>query len=169
MSCMSEPVAHILCGLVGSGKTTVAKRIEAEQAAVRFTLDEWAIRIGVVTVEHPDYGLHAERAWALIWDEAAMRVCTGESIVLDRSHWSREQRRDSRDRAVALGARPLLHYIATPIEQTVAQLRSRNQALPPGTHYIDIENMLKFSREFFEPPTSEEGMEIVVETHALYP
>jgi predicted kinase len=33
--------AHLLFGFLGSGKTTFAKRLEVEHAAIRFTPDEW--------------------------------------------------------------------------------------------------------------------------------
>jgi hypothetical protein len=33
--------AHLIYGYIGSGKTTVAKRLEAELPAIRFTSDEW--------------------------------------------------------------------------------------------------------------------------------
>jgi predicted kinase len=36
----------MICGLPGSGKTTLARRVEAESAAVRFTPDEWMAALG---------------------------------------------------------------------------------------------------------------------------
>lgn len=36
---------HLMVGLPGSGKTTLAKQIEKAQQAIRFTPDEWQIRL----------------------------------------------------------------------------------------------------------------------------
>ena len=36
-----KAVLHLICGLPGSGKTTLAKKIEASRGAVRFCPDEW--------------------------------------------------------------------------------------------------------------------------------
>ena len=35
----------LMCGLPGSGKTTLAKRIERERGALRLTHDEWIARL----------------------------------------------------------------------------------------------------------------------------
>jgi len=35
---------HLICGLPGSGKTTLSKKIEAETGAIRFCPDEWIIK-----------------------------------------------------------------------------------------------------------------------------
>jgi hypothetical protein len=36
---------HLMCGLPCSGKTTYARRLEAEQSALRLTPDEWINRL----------------------------------------------------------------------------------------------------------------------------
>lgn len=41
---MSAGRVHLMYGLAGSGKTTRARELAADGAAVRFTLDEWLLR-----------------------------------------------------------------------------------------------------------------------------
>ena len=36
-----KPALHLMCGMAGLGKTTLAKKIEAAQSSVRFSPDEW--------------------------------------------------------------------------------------------------------------------------------
>ena len=36
---------HLICGLPGSGKTTLAKQLETSEGAVRFCPDEWIAEI----------------------------------------------------------------------------------------------------------------------------
>lgn len=38
------PTAHLVFGFLGAGKTTLAKRLERQHRAVRFTPDEWMAR-----------------------------------------------------------------------------------------------------------------------------
>lgn len=40
-----HPTVHLLCGLPGAGKTTLARRLEAGLPAIRFSLDEWMLRL----------------------------------------------------------------------------------------------------------------------------
>lgn len=44
-SSSTKPVAHIVIGFIGSGKTTFARKLERETGAVRFTKDEWMVRL----------------------------------------------------------------------------------------------------------------------------
>lgn len=39
------PTLHIICGVPGSGESTLAKKIESEHPALRLTPDEWMSRI----------------------------------------------------------------------------------------------------------------------------
>ena len=40
------PTLHLTCGLPGSGKTTLARRLAVERDAHRFTKDEWVLALG---------------------------------------------------------------------------------------------------------------------------
>lgn len=42
---------HLLYGLSGSGKSTLARTLQAQGPAVRFTLDEWMLRL------HPELSI----------------------------------------------------------------------------------------------------------------
>lgn len=44
---------HLLAGLNGSGKTTHARRLEKTVPAVRFTLDEWMLRLHDMKFDDP--------------------------------------------------------------------------------------------------------------------
>ena len=40
-----KPLAYIIIGFIGSGKTTFARKLEKETGAIRFTKDEWMVRV----------------------------------------------------------------------------------------------------------------------------
>ena len=46
---------HLLCGLLGAGKTTYAKQLATDVGGVRFTLDEWMLRLYGLRHDDPRY------------------------------------------------------------------------------------------------------------------
>src|SRR5450432_2753167 len=90
------PVAHLICGPVGAGKTTLAVALAEAQRAVRFTLDEW-----VMALYGPDLPRPFQIAWAVpriarceeqIWKVARSVLEMGGAVVLDLGFVRREQR-----------------------------------------------------------------------------
>src|ERR1700722_19795749 len=126
----SVVTVHLMCGLPGSGKTTVARRVEVEQEAFRFTLDEWMLSLFDLTPFDADYGPAAERVKELIWDTASKLVTRGNDVVLDWSQWSRKMRADATARAESMGAAVALHYVDPPLDVVEERLRLRNGARP---------------------------------------
>ncbi len=43
-----RPTVHVLVGLPAAGKTTVVRRLVSEYGAVRFSPDEWMLRLYAV-------------------------------------------------------------------------------------------------------------------------
>jgi len=39
----TKPIVYVICGFIGAGKTTFAKKLEEKTGAVRITKDEWSI------------------------------------------------------------------------------------------------------------------------------
>jgi predicted kinase len=42
-----RPNLVLVCGLPGSGKTTIARQLEQETGAIRINIDEWVAALGV--------------------------------------------------------------------------------------------------------------------------
>jgi len=123
----------LLVGLPGSGKTTLARRLEQEHRALRLTPDEWMLplfRAG--ESEGKRWVLESE----LLWGVAARALGLGVSVVLDYGLWSREERDNFRARGEALGARVELLWLDLPREELWRRLEARNRALPPNTFPI---------------------------------
>jgi predicted kinase len=103
---------HLLAGLNGAGKTTHARRLERECPAVRFTLDEWMLRLYQRRYDDPEYPDLADRCRGLIWTTAQQVLSTGIDVVLDWNLWSRSRRQIWRDKVESAGHHPVLHYLA---------------------------------------------------------
>ncbi|MEN9936182.1 MAG: hypothetical protein RLZZ387_2761 [Chloroflexota bacterium] len=156
------PTLSLICGLPGAGKTTLARRLEQERAALRLSPDEW---IAVILADHADT---AERdrlrdpVESLQWDLARRVLALGRDVILENGFWSREERARYRAEAQALGARVELHYLAASREVLWERLARRNAQLPPGTFAV-TETDLDTWAGWFEPPAADEpGFETVV-------
>lgn len=155
------PTLHLLVGYVGAGKTTLARQL-ATDGAVRFTLDQWMLDLYDLTPYDDEYGARASRCKEVIWKVAADVLDAGIDVVLDWSQWSRDHRSHWSARGVDRGAQVLVHYIDTPLAESVRRVVARNAALARGTHRIDVEEMQRFAAEFFEAPIVDEGLTLVV-------
>jgi predicted kinase len=81
---------HLMVGLPGSGKTTLARKLETEYSALRLTLDEWHVRLFGSDVhddsDDSDFARHNARHEAVesLLGEAAARVLVlGVDVILD--------------------------------------------------------------------------------------
>ncbi|WP_445154245.1 AAA family ATPase [Arthrobacter sp. Hor0625] len=157
----TAPIVHLLCGLNGAGKTTVAKRLEATLPAVRFSLDDWMLRL------HPglhyasdEYARRAEECKVLMWDIAVQVLRTGTDVVLDWNQWNRERRARWRDNAREAGFGAVLHHVQTPLGVAIERTLLRTLAAEPGTHPL-TEAAVRHLAGIFEEPDESEGVRIL--------
>ncbi|BCW67282.1 hypothetical protein NicSoilB4_20450 [Arthrobacter sp. NicSoilB4] len=155
-SAPGHSTVHLLCGLPGAGKTTVARQLEAGRPAVRFSLDEWMLRL------YPDlhfasgnYGELAETCKLLIWDTARQVLQGGTDVVLDWNQWSRERRAAWAARAEAAGAGVVLHYVRTPLQISIERAASRAARDEAGSHRLEEADVRHLAGIFEEPEPSE--------------
>lgn len=152
---------HLMVGLPGSGKTTLAKRLEVEHRALRLTPDEWQLHL-FGNDFHNDPALdaaHNERHTKieeLMWQTADKLLRLGVDVILDFGCWAREERDAFREKAHAAGADFRIHYTACSIEALWARLEERNRAnSATGSFVISRESILAWA-DSFEPPTEDE-------------
>lgn len=157
----TRATVHLLAGLNGAGKSTLARRLEQESPAVRFTLDEWMLRLYQLSYDDPRYPELSERCQNLIWDIAKQVLSTGADVVLDWNLWSCERRRTWRDKVVATGHHPVLHYVKVPVDTAIHQVEGRRRAGIATAHVLDAVAVRHLAR-LFEAPTAEEGIELRV-------
>ncbi|HEY2914145.1 MAG TPA: AAA family ATPase [Candidatus Angelobacter sp.] len=63
--CDTGPRLIIICGLPGSGKTTLAKRLETKLHAVRFSPDEWLEALALDLYDEERRGRIESLQWKL--------------------------------------------------------------------------------------------------------
>ena len=156
---------HLIAGLPCAGKTTYAERLAAQRDAVLFSLDRWLITsFGRYSLEAVGHMEHARRLYAcreLIWDVAAELLRRQADVILDDGFFLRNDREQHIARAHAMGAGTALHFIDTPLDILRVRLAARNRS--PGAFHFDIapEDIATFAA-FFEPPSDDEGAELIV-------
>jgi len=154
-----KPTLYLLCGLPGSGKTTVARRLEQEAPALRLTPDEWMTPLYGASICEPntlDRWNHAhDRVEKVQWQVAERALLLGVNVVLDFGIWAREEREDFRSRAAALGARSELIFLDEPLDVLKERVKARNEA-PEHSAYPISEADLETWWPLFQRPSQDE-------------
>jgi predicted kinase len=111
----------LICGLPGAGKTTLARRLEAEFPSVRLCPDEWLASLGMDLFDV----IARSRIEHALWLHAQQLLRLGVTVVMENGFWDRAKRDDIRHVARALGAAVELRYLDVPIDELSRRLDIR--------------------------------------------
>jgi predicted kinase len=150
-----EPIVYLICGFIGAGKTTFAKKLEEKTGAVRVTKDEWSIRFigndptidGYAEWDRKIIGLSRDVAFYL----AEKRI----DVIMDEGFWEKETRDEMRRRADAIGAKVVMYYLETPIETIRERVVGRNNNLTGDSFKISREMLDNYLKQW-QPPSEDE-------------
>jgi predicted kinase len=142
------PRLVLLCGLPGSGKTTLARQLADAYGAVRLNPDEWEAALDV----DPFDEAFQSRLEAAFWELTQRLLVLGTSVVLEWGFWARSERDEKRDAARTLGVPVELRFLDAPDEELARRVVARHAA---GGIAISESHMERYRRSF-EPPTDEE-------------
>jgi len=111
----------IICGLPGSGKTTLAKKMSSELAGIRFCPDEWMEDLGVSLWDAKFRDVLEKRFLALTQDF----LKNGQSVILEYGFWSKSERDQLLHLARSLNVGVELHYLDVPEDEIRRRLEKR--------------------------------------------
>ena len=129
---MSATRLMLTCGLPGSGKTTLARRLADERSALRLTQDEWLWALGATPWDDEVRDRVDHELWRLAQDALRLDL----SVVLDFGLWARVERDEMRIAARELGVGVELHYLDVPVDELWRRIDARNSAPPWEAHPI---------------------------------
>jgi predicted kinase len=141
------PRLIIVCGLPGSGKTTLARALESRFRAVRFSPDEWMDALSLNLCDEETRG----KIEALQWKFGQELLALGLTVIIEWGTWGRSERDTLRLGARALGAAVELHYLSAPADVLFDRIQRRGRENPP----MERDAVSRWL-EIFQAPTPEE-------------
>lgn len=137
----------IICGLPGSGKTTLAKKLEQELNAIRFCPDDWMEDLSIdLYDEDTRYKLEQ-----LQWKMTQSILKAGGTAIIEWGTWAREERDILREGARALNAGVDLYYLEETADVLFERIQKRGAEDPPITR-----EQVNGWFQVFQVPTEEE-------------
>lgn len=165
---MGRPTLHLVSGLMGCGKSTLAMQLAAEHPALLIGEDEWT------SVLWPDeitslesYVDRSRRLRRVLWPHVLQLLHAGTSVVLDFAANTRGQRASLADLVLRAGpdVDHLLHFLDTPVAVCRSRVAIRNAT---GLHpYAPSADDFDRFTSLFQPPTPEEGF--AIQRHSASP
>ena len=142
------PTLFLTVGLPGTGKTTAARRIEAEHGALRLTKDEWVRAL--YGRENPPAA--SDVIEGRLVDLGLRALELGVDVVIDFGLWGRDERSALRQAAADRGAAVVMSYAELdPAEQR--RRLDRRQAEAPHTTWPMADEELAGWAAGFDVPT----------------
>ncbi len=142
------PTLTLFCGLPGSGKTTLAKRLEAGGRGVRLCTDDWQAELNM---RHDDTEFHG-RLQRMLYLHALTLLRHGVDVILEDGLWMAQERAEKFRDARACVSRIELHVFDVPYDTLWNRLRIRNQDATAGA-YPMTEDDLQRAWALFQPPS----------------
>ena len=141
------PRLIVVCGLPGSGKTTLARSLESKLSAVRLSADEWMDALSINLWNEEKRGKIESLQWRLAQQLLALDLI----VIVEWGTWGRSERDALRLGARALSAAVELHFLSVPVDALWDRIQRRGLENPP----IEREALSQWV-ENFQPPTAEE-------------
>ncbi len=152
------PTIHLIHGFIGFGKTTIAKRLEKEFPAIRFTHDELMIQ----TYGRNPEDFSQERfdiIDKIIKEKTIEEIKKGNNIILDYGFWEKDTRKKYYDWAKKITPDVLFHAVQCDI--SLAKKRALERTKKHSEEFYIDEDIFNDRLKRFEPMTQEEGFPVV--------
>lgn len=151
----------MLCGRIGSGKTTYAKMLQREKKMVVLSCDDFVLAINDDLSKRHEI---QEKVSVQLFDLAKQIWRSGVSVILDFGFWYKEQRKNIKREFEIEGIKVELHYCKCDIDQTNFRITKRNNKILQNEakgYIIDLKLKEELDDKFDEP--DEDEVDVLVE------
>lgn len=152
------PSINLICGFMGFGKTTYAKKLAAEISAIRFTHDEIMLQRYGRTPDN--FATQCKEVDNYIKQQTVKKIKSGKSVILDYGFWSKKDREEYYDWAKKITPDVILHILDC--ELSVAKERVLQRTKNNENELFIDESCFNDRLKQFEPYQSQEGYPNVV-------
>jgi predicted kinase len=142
---------YVMVGLPAAGKTTVARRLEVERRALRFTPDEWMNPLFGESMADGKRNVLEGRMIAT----ALSALRAGVDVVLDFGVWARDERTALRWLASTVGADCTLVYLEIDEGEQRDRIGRRFATAPESTFPMTDADLVEYRRTFQAPEEDE--------------
>ena len=153
----NKSILHLICGLPGTGKTTLAKEIAAKTGAIRLCPDEWIKDIWFEKAE-TEGNNYRDAIEQLQWKIGKNILQSGLSIIIEWGTWGQDEREKLRDEAHDLGANVKFYYLSESKDVLKQRILTRNY--DHRNHFVisesEVDDLLENAIKNIQIPTSEE-------------
>ena len=148
----------LICGKIGSGKTVYAKKLAEQLHAVNISQDE--LMLGLFGPElyenEPDeYEKYCSWVENYVKRKSGEAAKAGATVICENGFWSRSERDELRKFYADINVKCELHYIDTPEEQRLENIRCRNDEIRQNKSHFYLTNDRDIDH-YFEIPTEDE-------------
>jgi predicted kinase len=152
---------YFFCGKMAAGKSTLARELAERNGAILLVQDGWLVHLfpdEIVDVRA--YAKYSARLCAGLTDHICTLLSRGIPVVLDFPGNTPKQRTWFRQLFERANAGHELHFIDVPDALCKTQLRERSRHLPEGAAWTTDAEFDAIT-QFFQPPTADEGFNVV--------
>ncbi len=147
----TAPTLFLTVGLPGTGKTTLARRIEVEQRALRLTKDEWVKAL--YGADNPTSAQDVVEGRLVHVGLRALEL--GINVVIDFGLWGRDERSALRQAAADRGAVVQVHYVELDPAEQRRRVQHRQTHAPQTTWPMSDEELLSWAAQIDLPTPGE--------------
>ena len=152
---------YLICGLPGTGKTTLAGKMSRDTGAVVFSLDE-IVAAKYEAASKCDLKIRQAAGKYEVLSEITSALLMNRSVILDYGFFKKSERERYRQLAYMCGVECKLIYVVADVDRCIERVMRRNKKAD-NIHYID-ESIFRTLCNEFETPSGES--EVIVDTSA---
>ena len=159
---MQKAVIYATAGQIGSGKTTLGRKLAAEKKALFFSADQWIAGLGVPIGSHEVYAKYYVGCENRIREVALQAMNLGISVVFDFGVNQAKGRKGLKVFAQTSGFDLVIYHLNVPLDICRERVRDRNHRKPPGIHSFDFSDEdFDIISKNYDAPTSDEDLQVI--------